>query len=222
MKKYSKHIKIKIIICFLVLFILSGMIYLINRKIEPQLKAFARQQVSLAIHHVISSVMEKMEYDSSDLVQMTFDTEGNIVTLDYNTKLLNKILYQTIDSIHLSLSAAENGEKDPKLDKIFFEKGIVYEVPVGYFFHSNLLSTKGPLLKVRMRSLNDVTGEIKIKSEPYGYNSTMIKIMLDLQLHASVITALSMEDIAVHKELPIVIQVVPGKLPNYLINKKEP
>lgn len=198
------------------------MIYQMNRKIEPQLKVFAKHQVTQAIHQLIYQIIEKIEIKSDEIMQIVYDDNGNAVTIDFNSKILNTVLYDTLNCIQLSLEAAENGQKDPLFNKIIFNNGIVYEVPLGYFLSSHFFSTKGPMLPVRMRTLNNISGDIKIKSEPYGYSNTMIKIMLVITLHVSVITVLSIEDIKVYKELPIVISVVQGKIPNVLVNKKEP
>ena len=207
------------------LFLITSCIKKTNEWIEPQLQAYAKQQVRLAINHVVSTVLEHISYDTSTLIEVEKDEQGNAISREYNSNALNKILNQALESIHLSLLAAQNGEKDPMLNKIFFNEGIIYQLPIGYLTNISFLSSSGFKIPIKMRTLNDVSGELHIINEPYGYNNTMIKIMLELEIQAQVITVLNIEKINVHKEIPIIIQVIQGEIPDYIpfvYEKKEP
>ena len=88
-------------------------------------------------------------------------------------------------------------------------------VPAGYLSHIFFLYDKGPKIRVRMRMLNDVTGEIKTESKPYGINNTMIKISLVVKVNAQVITFLSTSELETKTEIPLVVQIVNGQVPDF-------
>ena len=63
--------------------------------------------------------------------------------------------------------------------------------------------------------MNDVTGEIKTSVEPYGINSSLLKITLLLKIDAEVLTLLSSSSLQDENEVPLVVQVISGNVPSY-------
>lgn len=204
----------RLIIGGVVCFGIFGFFRSINHYLEPRLRAEAKTQVNIAINHLVTKVLANIDYNREDLVKMTTDNNGNVTQIEYDTLQLNQILYGSLDIIDKSLYAAQTGDKDPTLDRVFFDEGIVYELPIGYLTHISLLSDWGPTIPVRMKILNHVNGEIKTMSEPYGMNNTLLKIVLQVQIEAQAITVLQVNDISVKSEIPLVIQLVNGDVPN--------
>ncbi|MEG0737416.1 MAG: sporulation protein YunB, partial [Longicatena sp.] len=132
----------------------------------------------------------------------------------YDSARLNQILYTALNTIDASLLAAQDGRKDPTTKDVFYEDGVLYEVPMGYFSHLYFLYEKGPKVKIKMKMMNDVTGEIKTETKPYGINNTMVKISLVVHVNAQVLTFLSTSELNNKCEIPIIIQVVNGSVPN--------
>ena len=75
------------------------------------------------------------------------------------------------------------------------------------------LQDLGPKIPIRMKLLNDVNGELKTKTEAYGLNNTKIEIVLEISIKAQAITSLSVEEMVVSTQVPLVIQLVNGKVP---------
>ncbi|MBS6374912.1 MAG: sporulation protein YunB [Erysipelotrichaceae bacterium] len=187
----------------------------INHYLEPRLRAEAKTQVNIAINNLVTKVLANIDYNRDDLVRITSDHDGNVSQVEYDTLKLNQILYASLDTIDDSLQAAQEGKKDPITDRVFFHEGIVYELPLGYLTHISMLSDVGPTLPIRMKILNHVNGEIKTISEPYGMNNTLLKIVLQVRIEAQAITVLNVNDISVVSEIPLVIQLVNGDIPNF-------
>ena len=53
------------------------------------------------------------------------------------------------------------------------------------------LSNSGPRIPIRLKLLNDITGEIKVDSTPYGVNSTLIRAYMKISVKTQMITILS-------------------------------
>ena len=56
---------------------------------------------------------------------------------------------------------------------------------------------------------------IKTESKPYGINNTMIKISLVVKVNAQVITFLSTSELETKTEIPLVVQIVNGQVPDF-------
>lgn len=191
-----------------------------NRFTEPQLQAIAKQHVSFAINNIVKEVLADMEFNQEDIVKVNKDND-HITSIDYDSYKLNQILYAALNTIDESLLAAQDGKKDPTTKDVFYEDGVLYEIPVGYLTHLYFLYDKGPKIRIRMKMMNDVTGEIKTTTEPYGINSTMVKISLLVHVDAQVLTFLSTGELTSSCEIPLVLQIVNGKVPDvspYSIN----
>lgn len=189
------------------------MITAFHHTFEPQLQAIAKQHTGFAINNIVKEVLSDMEYKSEDLLRVERNSANQITSVEYDSAKLNALLYSALNTIDESLLAAQDGKKDPTTKEVFYEDGILYEVPIGYFTKTYLFYDKGPKVKIRMKMLNDVTGEIKTEAKPYGINNTMIKISLVIHVDAQVITFLSVSEYKTKMELPIVIQVVNGDIP---------
>ena len=215
-KKNKKwKLKLILVLALLVSLIMYGMNGM-NEIIEPQLQAIAKQHAGFAINNIVKEVLSHMEYESSEFLSITRDENQNITSIEYNSEKLNEVLYAALTTIDASLLAAQDGKQDPSTRKVFYEDGILYEVPIGYFTHMYFLYDKGPNVKVRMKMLNDVTGDIKTEASSYGINSTLIRISLVIKVDAQVITFMGAQEYQYQTELPLVVQVINGKVPNYV------
>lgn len=177
--------------------------------------ALAKQHAGFAINNIVKEVLHDMNYESNELYRIDKSSNDEISDITFDSKKLNALLHAALKTIDDALLAAQDGLEDPITKNVFYEEGIVYQVPLGYLTHIYFLYDKGPLLDVRMRLLNDVTGEIVTSIEPYGLNSAMIKISLLVRVNAQVITLISSSAIEKTCEIPLVLQVVNGKVPSY-------
>ena len=202
MKQKKKRIRLLVLIGALLYLLISTSISF-NQFIQPRLKAQAKTQVSLAVNRIVSSVLSNIDYDTEDLLIINRDAQGNITSVEYDTLLLNQLLYSALQTIDESLIAAQNGKDDP----------LIYEMPLGYLSGIGFLQDLGPKIPIRMKLLNDVNGELKTKTEAYGLNNTKIEIVLEISIKAQAITSLSVEEMVVSTQVPLVIQLVNGKVP---------
>ena len=217
-KKKSKRFY-KVWLCVVIfLFLLIASLKYLNTYIEPRLQAIAKQHVSFAINNIVKEVLKDMEYRHEDLSTSTLDDKGNVVSIEYNSYKLNQILYAALNTIDDALQAAQDGKADPTTEEIFYEDGIIYQIPLGSLTRISFFSTLGPNIPVKMNMLNDVTGEIQTFSEPYGVNNTMIKVVLSVQVRAQVITVLGVGELETKTQIPIIMQLVNGRVPVYLPN----
>ena len=197
--------------------ILSGLFVLwirsLNDYMEPRLQAIAKQNVIFAINNITQAVLADMEYDPSSLIHVTTLPDGTISSIEYDSYRLNQILYTSLNTIDESLNHYGEVKGYPDVEEIYFINGAVYECPIGLLTKIPFLANWGPRLPIRLKLLNDVTGEIKVDSTPYGINNTMVKAYMKISVKTQIITILSTSELESSTEIPIIVQIVNGKVP---------
>lgn len=186
--------------------------------------AIADQQVHNAITTICIRVLENIEF-KKDVIEYVYDKKGELISIEYNTKVINSMLNQALKTIDSSLMAAQIGKEDPLLNEIFFKDGVIYELPVGYLTRITLLQDKGWKIKISMRIFHSITGNIIVKSKPYGVNNSMVQVILRIHVKAKTIASIYSDDIEVKQDIVLLMQIVQGKVPSYttpiINNEKE-
>lgn len=214
-KKKHKHWLRNRIVVFLVifLFLFSWWIHSLNIYLEPRLQAIAKQNVIFAINNITHSVLSDLEYDPNTLMNVNKNSDGSISTIEYDSYKLNQILYTALGTIEENLDESDERKIHEDDEEIFFSNGAVYECPIGYLTKIPFLSNVGPRIPIRLKMLNDVTGEIKVTSEGYGVNNTLVKASIEISVKSQVITILSTTEMETTTQIPIILQIVNGKVP---------
>lgn len=221
-RKLKKRVKF-IIFLLIVAFIIFCGLYTFNVVIEPQIRKIAVNKANNALNMIIDKVLSEDSFDTTDLITKSTNKDGNIVEISYNTKKMNEIQKIATTRINESLMAAVKGNVDPFLGEVFFEDGIVYEMPLLFLTKINLIDSYGPNIPITMRADPLASAEVVIDSKPYGYNNTIIEISLEVKVAVQVVADdRSIDELEVKNKIPLVIQVVNGDVANYIpyINSK--
>ncbi|MEF2784055.1 sporulation protein YunB [Erysipelotrichaceae bacterium HCN-30851] len=205
-----------IVVCVLIFLLVFGLLHRMNAMIEPQLQAAAKQYTGSAINRIVKKVLTKLDYQSDSLYQFYRNDEGEVSDIQYDSYALNQLLYSALDTIEASLHAAQDGEEDPLIKEVFYDDGIVYKIPIGYLTGLYMFHDAGVQIPVRMRILNEVTGQIKTETKPYGVNNTVMIINLQIQVHAQAVTFLGVDSFEMSTEIPLAIQLIQGNIPAYI------
>ena len=206
--------------CLLVYFVVQGcwLVLKINEKLYPQVKEMAIIEASNAASMVIRKAVATIDIQPSECMELTRDETGEIIEINYNTTKMNQIMSECLSVAQSSLDAASNGQLDPNTHLVYYDGGVIYSVHAGYFTGIALLSQVGPKIDVHMKIVSACTGEILVESTPYGINCTLLEIDLLITTQMLVVTPFLMTQTPVECRIPLVIQIVQGKIPNYIIN----
>lgn len=74
----------------------------------------------------------------------------------------------------------------------------------------------GPKIKIRVKVINRVNGVYEITNEAYGINNTLLKIMIRVNVKADVFAGISQDEIIMQEEIPVIIQLINGNVPQFL------
>lgn len=157
---------------------------------------------------------------SSELFEQTLDKNGKIESIDFNTTIVNDALITAAKNVRKRLKEIETGKNLP--DEFYQEAThtikdkIIYEVPLGVVFGNNFLSNLGPRIPVRIKYAGNVGLDVKTKVSQYGLNSALIEIYVYIEVTQRTILPFSSKDVKLTSEIPVVMKVVKGDIPNYL------
>jgi sporulation protein YunB len=182
------------------------LLFLVHRSISPPLVAVAEiESKKIATDVITKAIREKVQkdLDMNKLMTITNDGEGRGI-IQYNTALINSLLTATTDSVHHSLQEAEKNEG-----------GIVYDLPLGMVTDNAILSSLGPKIPVRFTMLGEVKPDVVQKAIPSGINNTLVEIGINVQVEMQMILPFVSERIKVETIVPIVTQLIQGKVPDY-------
>ena len=171
---------------------------------EPQLTAIAKQRLSFSLHGITKEVVSECLSDIKSLYTIDPIMEDQ-ASLTYDTVQLNQIVYDTLTILdeRLRLEVQE-------------DQGFLYEVPLGLFTKIYWLSNKGPKIPIRIKNIQDAKGEILTDLQPYGWNNTLLKISLRIEIEATFLTMFHEYSYQKEMVLPIVVQLIQGNVDSYL------
>lgn len=155
------------------------------------------------------------------LFEITKNNNGEIESIDFNTVMLNETLIVVAKSVRKRLKEVEQGKNLPEeiypkeLDKNL-RKGLIYEVPMGVVFKNSVLSTLGPRVPVKIEYSGNVGLDVKTRVSSYGLNSALIEVYIYVEVTQRTILPFQSKDVKVFSEIPVVMKVIKGTIPNYL------
>lgn len=210
--------KIDKIIIILIIVILSTFIRIkiFSVKSNPILLNFAKNQSTKIATTIINiSLKEIFDNNLTEIMKIRSDKEGNVLGIDFDNKNVNKLNYQIINNILLSIKSFEKGELDNLNVKYLDEHDLIYKVPMGVIYNIPVLVDISAKIPIKTSLLSNVESSILTKVKEYGINNSLIEIYVKVTLNVQVILPFSSEVVQISKEIPVDSKVVQGKIPQY-------
>ena len=192
--------KRKIII---VLIIFITIIYLFSRIAKPLIITKARNDSNNIITKIINQSVNEIIAEipsSEDFFIMTYDNNGSIVSLDYDSVVLNRII------TNISLKIEES---------IRYLADNTYKIPFGIIFKNSFLSQVGPNIPVKLKLDGSVINEIKTKVTNYGINNALIEIYVDITVNIDLLLPFVSTTSSINSLIPLTIKLIRGNVPEY-------
>ena len=215
--------KIKRLLIALLLFIIIFIILLIkvfDEKATPIIKNYANVQtkrIGIEILRSVATTEINKVIKSNELFTITKDSSGKIESIDFDTTTLNKALIVASKNVRIRLKEIEKGENLPEeLSEKSNSDGFIFYVPIGIIFSNSFLSNKGPRIPVRIKYSGNVGLDIKTRVKEYGINSALIEIYIYIEVTQRTILPFTSNDTTLCSEIPIVMKVIKGDIPNYI------
>lgn len=197
-----------IFIVFLIVLIIYSFL-IIDKNIRPTILAIsqvkARMVATQAINDAVKeNIGEELKY--KDLIQLKYDNEGKLRTIQNNTMMMTKI------SSNIALAVQD------EIRQIGIQK---VKIPLGNAMNNQLLSQYGPKVSMKMTPQGSVTVDFTTEFEESGINQTVHRVILIIKTNVRIIVPLASETEKVTTTIPIAETVIVGDVPNSYISVPE-
>lgn len=227
-RKYKRKKNYTLIIILIVCLFICITIFIrfFSNRAVPIITEYAESEVKKLTILVINKSITKQinNIDTSNVFDIVYNSEGEIILIDFNAKNNSEILSIITGLVELNLRAIEEGKidmlelPDNSLDAYnsdLLEKGIIVEIPFGIITGSNLLYNLGPKIPVKLSFIGDVVTGFSTEVQEYGINNALIKLLVDIQINSKIILPITSKDIQIKCSIPIAIKLIQGKVPSY-------
>ena len=178
------------------------LIYYLSNKVMPTVLITSKNIVKETGMNIISeNVSDRIItiLDKEELFKIERDINGNIESIDYNTKVVNEILKE------VSIISYNNFKKYEK------EKdGIVTYVPLFSGSKNIFFSNLGPKVPIKLILDGNVITSLQTNVKEYGYNSALIEISVRIEANTEVILPFKTTNEKIVNIVPISIKIVEG------------
>lgn len=229
-KNKRNNISFLILLIITLVIILSFMfINYYSKKAYPILKSYAEAETKKLTILIINKAVTKQLYnmDVEELFKVTYNKDGEIILIDFDTKKTSKILSNMTSLVELNMRAVEEGKIDmlelpenslSNYNMDLLSKKIICEIPFGLTTGSSLLSNIGPKIPVKISLVGDVSTNFSTEVVEYGINNALLKVIVNISVTTKVILPITSEDLTINANIPIGMKVIQGKIPNYYLN----
>ena len=204
MKKKNKIVLILILVFLFTILLL----YFYSSKVSPFIIKYSKIEskkiaIDIISKNISDDVVKILNEDS--LFSIEKDINGNIELIDYNTKVVNKILSSSSKRVTSNFNelAVKNN-------------GVVMKVPMGVVTKNIFLENLGPKVPIKLVLNGNALTSLKTDVKEYGINSALVEVSVKIEANIDVVIPFKSSEIKVVNEIPISIKVVKGNVSSIL------
>ena len=174
---------------------------LIDNAVKPTILSISEAKLrAIAVNAMNSAVQETIGNDINytDLINLEKDNSGQIVLVSANASMMNRLAADTA-------MAAQN-----KISGIG-EQGI--SIPIGTIIGGQLLSGRGPSVRVKFEPVGSVTTDFMTEFEDAGINQTRHKIFLVLNAAVKIVVGNASQKVDISSQVLISETIIIGDVP---------
>lgn len=156
---------------------------------------------SKALSESVLSVIEKSDLSYDKLCRVSYDENGKITSLVYDTIELNRLL----SVLELTATDALSGKQN------------TVSLPLGTLMGIELLSGRGPNIPLRISALGYVQASCSSEFSSAGVNQTRHRIVVTMTATVNVYVPFYADNFTVTREFFIAETILVGEVPNALL-----
>ncbi|MBE6970997.1 MAG: sporulation protein YunB [Ruminococcaceae bacterium] len=187
----------------LIVLTVTALVCLAVIQMGPILSSMATARVSNTVNRIVVAAVNEAiqggEIDYSVLVSFEKDANGHVTALKSNMAAFNRLQSRIADDILLRLSEVSTTD---------------LSIPLGTLTGSSLLAGRGPALKVKMQSVGSTTASFRNTFSSAGINQTRHQILLDVNVHVSILLPGFRTSTKVNNEITVAETVIVGSVPD--------
>lgn len=196
----------KILLVILIVLIVTFLfIRLFSIKSVDYLNSFVQKELTNRIMKILNDAAVKTinEYENSQFVMLNYNEKGEIISVDFDNKLLNECYSKIIDNFLMDI---ENYKMNNTLE---------VKVPFGIIHDNIVLSNLTPKIPYKLYSVASSSNSVYIDTQEYGINNSIIKVYFQTNIEYEIIFPFISKNVSIKKDLLIDSKIIQGKIPTY-------
>lgn len=169
---------------------------------KPVVVDLAMARISNAVNRIVvaavNDAVDSGRIDYEQLVDFDKDAEGHVTALRSNMAAFNRLQASIADDILQRMAEVSSTD---------------LAIPIGTLTGSPLLAGRGPCLRVRMQSVGTATARFDNQFSSAGINQTRHRIILDVDVHVSILLPGLTTYTKVSNEISVAETVIVGGVP---------
>lgn len=193
----------RVLIWLTVIFtLLLALIVAVVLHMKPVVVDLATARTSNAVNRIVvaavNDAVDSGRIDYEQLVDFDKDAEGHVTALRSNMAAFNRLQASIADDILQRMAEVSSTD---------------LAIPIGTLTGSPLLAGRGPCLRVRMQSVGTATARFNNQFSSAGINQTRHRIILDVDVHVSILLPGLTTYTKVSNEISVAETVIVGGVP---------
>ena len=204
MNKYRFLRKSMIIIALIIIILLICFSYFeknIKNIVYDLAKAQVRAMATNAFNDAVSEIFSNSA-NNDDLISIILDNDGKVTMINADTVKMNKLASETALLAQDKISGLEDSG--------------VY-IPFGSMFNSQLLSGRGPKIKIKIVPVGSVSTQFVTEFQQAGINQTRLKIYLLATTQVNIVIPTGTSLVEVSSYVPISENIIIGDVPESFV-----
>ena len=169
---------------------------------KPVVVDLATARTSNAVNRIVvaavNDAVDSGRIDYEQLVDFDKDADGHVTALRSNMAAFNRLQASIADDILQRMAEVSSTD---------------LAIPIGTLTGSPLLAGRGPCLRVRMQSVGTATARFDNQFSSAGINQTRHRIILDVDVHVSILLPGLTTYTKVSNEISVAETVIVGGVP---------
>ncbi len=175
----------------------------LSNNLKPVIQTISANQAKIlctaAVNNAVVSELQKLSVDYDELVNVLRDEAGNITAIETNAVEINRLKAILTEAVNARLSAIPDQN---------------VSIPLGTLTGLELLSGRGPLVRLRMLPSSFVESALVNHFETAGINQTQHQIMIEFTVTMTAILSPYATTVDVVTNVCIAETIIIGTVPN--------
>lgn len=199
-----KHKKSIAFLIFLIIIFLIATIYFV-RDVVPTIKTLCENKaMAIAVTITNETIQQYMlDVDYTDIINLTYDNNGNLIAMTANTSKMNKLSAGIIYEIQHKLSNLEVTS---------------VKIPLGKIFGFSMFSGYGPNVLVKILPAGNVKAEFTTFFSAEGINQTKHTVNINVATQITIVAPFISDTMVSENTIKVAETVLIGNIPDTYYN----
>jgi sporulation protein YunB len=227
-RKKNRKNRLLIVLILIVVLTITFLIYL-NNQLMPTYLDYAEVQTNKIASYVVSKAINARTTDVLDVNDIIVESpnESDMVTIRFNTEVINRVRAETATLVKQYLEQAESGDLStlPNLEYVEYDvgemqagDGIVFFVPLGQAANLPIIGNLGPKIPIRFHIIGNVRTTVEKEVLEFGINNAYVEISVHIEVNVQIIVPLASSSAKVEQTIPVAMGIVRGHVPQIYTN----